>query len=630
MPGYELDGRQRADLRDAISRAFSRETLDEVLRDNNLYSNDVSQDPVFNNRISSLIDVFFGEGRLIELCGVLAIARISNEPIHAVIVRVQKWLIEQEHLHRPDAPRLRIVLSSIETDGAWKENFKSKGGFFEVLAPLDDVDNIDIIDTVDRLKQSKANSSGVLRDIDDTCLFVAIVSRRYIKYPQTVTEIERAFSRLSPGPDGRAPKRRVLALALDQESRLWLAQKVANGFSASSRPCVIVEEFFAGNVRKSIHTNGVTDDAVVEQIQRAAERLRDYFDGNDDDDIPVSLRSGPTQLLDSKPDAEPPAVIPGAIILLGEPKNRSAPDAVLAADELAKELAGRNMTPKRWADGWRSTNKPVAEISNCPVFVRTILDKSQLNTNDAATRLASELKVAFGYQFDDESENVQPLSNCPKVLWRPGGPEWTPSAAGPLLYSSMDQPAEFGRWLQNLLGQQQPGGAMVYYEDPAAAGDLENSLRRVAVEDCLVSAVSNEEPPLHPDSVAFGPDRMVEVIDSVGNSALTVIAAHDLRTPPKSKEATIERFREIDRRIEETLARKGAENAPLMRIAVLLRNAEEFGAEVGFSRLSRVRHWGMLKFHKETDGTYKPDAYDVERLREYAVELARRPHELRA
>jgi hypothetical protein len=38
----------------------------------------------------------------------------------------------------------------------------------------------------------------------------------------------------------------------------------------------------------------------------------------------------------------------------------------------------------------------------------------------------------------------------------------------------------------------------------------------------------------------------------------------------------------------------------------------------------------MLKFHKETDGTYKPDAYDVERLREYAVELARRPHELRA
>ena len=211
MPGYELDGRQRALLRDAISRAFARETLDEVLRDNNLYSNDVSQDQVFNNRISSLIDVFFREGRLIELCGVLAIARVSNEPVHAAIVGVQKWLIDQESLHTPEVPRLRIVLSSVDTDSALKENFKSQGGFFEVLAPLDDVDNIDIIDTVDRLKQSKANSVGVLRDIDDIRLFVAIVSRRYIKYPQTVTEIERAFSRMSPGPDGRAPKRRMLA-----------------------------------------------------------------------------------------------------------------------------------------------------------------------------------------------------------------------------------------------------------------------------------------------------------------------------------------------------------------------------------------------------------------------------------
>ena len=138
--------------------------------------------------------------------------------------------------------------------------------------------------------------------------------------------------------------------------------------------------------------------------------------------------------------------------MLGEPKSRSAPDAVLAADELAKELAGRNMTPTRWADGWRSTNKPVSEISNRPVFVRTILDKSQASPNDAATRLSSELKVAFGYQFDDESENVRPLSNCPKVLWRPGGPDWTPSAAGPLLYSSMDQPAEFARWLETTSG----------------------------------------------------------------------------------------------------------------------------------------------------------------------------------
>ena len=69
MPGYELDGRQRADLRVAISRAFSRDTLNEVLHYNNLFflSHDASDDPVFNNRINSLIDVFFRAGQLIEL-----------------------------------------------------------------------------------------------------------------------------------------------------------------------------------------------------------------------------------------------------------------------------------------------------------------------------------------------------------------------------------------------------------------------------------------------------------------------------------------------------------------------------------------------------------------------------------
>jgi hypothetical protein len=628
MPGYELDGRQRADLRDAVSRGFTRETLDEVLRDNNLYSNDVSQDSVFNNRISSLIDVFFREGRLIELCGALAAARVNNEPLHAVIIRVQQWLMDQERRHTPEIPKLRIVLSSIETDSAWKENFRSKGGFFDVLAPFNDVDNIDIIDTLDRIKQSKANSAGVLRDIDDIPLFVAIVSRRYIKYPQTATEIERAFSRLLPGPDGRPPKRRVLALALDQESRGWLAQKLTNGFNAACQSCVIVEEFFVGNIRKSIHANGVTDDAVVEQIQTVAEQLRDYFDAGDDGHASVSSLLAPMGLLDAKPDVESPDVTPGAIIILGEPKNASPPDAVRAADELAKELAGRNMLPKRWGDGWRGTNKPISEISSRPVFVRAILDKSQSSANDAASRLSSELNVAFGYQFDDESDNVRPLSNCPKVLWRPGGPDWAPPAAGPLLYSNTDQPAEFGRWLEKLLGRSLEGSAIVHYEDPSAKGDQDNSIRRQVVEGCLLSAVTNEEPPLQPDAAPFGYDQLLDVINSVGKDTLTVIAAHDLRTPPGSKEATIERFREIDRRIDQTLASKRVENAPLMRIAVLLRNANLFPA-LEFSRNSRVRDWQLLRIFKGADGTYKPDEANLERLREYAVDLARRRPELR-
>ena len=171
--------------------------------------------------------------------------------------------------------------------------------------------------------------------------------------------------------------------------------------------------------------------------------------------------------------------------------------------------------------------------------------------------------------------------------------------------------------------------AIVHYEDPSAKGDLDNSRRREVVEDCLLSAVTNEEPPLQPDSAPFGYDQLMDVINSVGKDTITVIAAHDLRTPPGSKEATIERFREIDRRIDQTLASKRVENAPLMRIAVLLRNANLFPA-LEFSRNSRVRDWQLLRIFKNADGTYRPDAANLERLREYAADLARRRPELRA
>ena len=123
----------------------------------------------------------------------LAAACVNNEPVHASIVGVQKWLIDQERLHTPKIPRLRVVLSSMGTESVWKDNFKPKGASSNVWPR---VDSIDIIDTADRFKQSKANGVSILRDIDDTNLFVAIVTKRYINDPQTITEIERAFSRL--------------------------------------------------------------------------------------------------------------------------------------------------------------------------------------------------------------------------------------------------------------------------------------------------------------------------------------------------------------------------------------------------------------------------------------------------
>ena len=127
-------------------------------------------------------------------------------------------------------------------------------------------------------------------------------------------------------------------------------------------------------------------------------------------------------------------------------------------------------------------------------------------------------------------------SNCPKVLWRPSGPEWKPpQAGGPTLYVSAEQPPEFARWLAKLLRIDNSSGAVVHYEDPAAKGDLDNSVRRTAIEHVLASAMTNDMPPLHPDTAPFGYDQLIDVIKSVDQDSPTVIAAHDMRTDSRLK-----------------------------------------------------------------------------------------------
>ena len=590
---------------------FNSSLLDRTLRENNLRDDDVSEDPVFNNRIDSLIEVFERKGRLIELCAALSREREDNPTVYGDIIRVQQWLIEREF------KKLRTVVSALGTEGKWKESFKKV--FSRTLISEESGYYCEYIDTLERVLQSTDNVAGVLRDIDDTSLFVAIISKRYATHAPAETEIARALSRLTPGQGGQPPHRRVLALVLDEESRDWLANKIKSELAPACAPCVLVEEFFSGKIKKS-----VDDEAGEQQIRDVVGRLQTYFEALEQP-IVVPHQEAP------KPVEEPlvPPTPSELVVILGESNGASTPDAARAGNDLASELNGRNIPYERWADGWREPKKPMTALSKRPILVRTVTDASRVNVNDAARDLSYELNVAFGFQYDDRSEKVRSLMDCPKVLWRPKGTAWTPAGEGPLLYSSTDEPADLVRWLEKLLGRNLGSSAIVHYEDPSAKGDLDNSIRRQVVEGCLLSAVTNEEPPLQPDSAPFGYDQLVDVINSVGKDTLTVIAAHDLRTPPGSREATIERFREIDRRIDQTLASKRAENAPLMRIAVLLRNASLFPA-LEFSRNSRVRDWQLLRIFKDSNGTYRPDTANLERLREYASELARRAPELRA
>jgi tetratricopeptide (TPR) repeat protein len=94
MPGYRREGKMRAKLRAAIFDGFNPASLDQILSDNDRLQPNIAIGPDFGTRVNSLIDVARREGWLIELCGMLAAARVGNEAISSKIVAVQKWLIE--------------------------------------------------------------------------------------------------------------------------------------------------------------------------------------------------------------------------------------------------------------------------------------------------------------------------------------------------------------------------------------------------------------------------------------------------------------------------------------------------------------------------------------------------------
>jgi uncharacterized membrane protein YhaH (DUF805 family) len=99
--GSTLDGKMRAKLREAILMGFDRDILNRVLRENDMFSYNVPDD-TFLTYVSSLIDVAFQEGWLVELCAVLAAERVENKPVHATIVSVQKRLIGQVDTNKTD------------------------------------------------------------------------------------------------------------------------------------------------------------------------------------------------------------------------------------------------------------------------------------------------------------------------------------------------------------------------------------------------------------------------------------------------------------------------------------------------------------------------------------------------
>ena len=216
-----------------------------------------------------------------------------------------------------------------------------------------------------RRKQSKDSVSGVMREIDDARLFVAFVSKHYRSIGDGIGEFDRAFARLVLGPDGEVPSRRVLALIRDQESRDWITQRQNAPGSSLSR--MLDCRGFVGQQKSQRRPR-----------QRPACRHRQGS-------ARLFRRRRRQPGLDPPPPPPPPpdsAPAPGAVIVLGEPRVVPLPKGTMAADELIRELKGRDVPHERWPDGWRTAGKrPVTILATRPVFVRTILDEAPSNAD---------------------------------------------------------------------------------------------------------------------------------------------------------------------------------------------------------------------------------------------------------
>jgi hypothetical protein len=589
---YLLDGAEHKKLKDAIISGFSASAFAMVLEFKLRKKFDaIAVRGTYEYQVFELINTAYQEGWLIDLCSALADERV-NAPVYSTLVEIRDYLVSF-------AARLNLtaILSYAGTDVALKSTFKPK--FFGPMAPCD------IVDTPDRLMESRdADAMASLqREIENAPLFVALISKRYVLYPQPQTEIGWAIDLFKNHPGKVKANHRLLAVFVDPEGLTWFEKHKPGLEGPIGSGHVVLEAIFDETDRQPVAENTATQKVIA-----LSKSLRARFDADGFGDLPEP----------EEPSRDPP---PGdRIIVLGEPKGTAVQPVAAAINSLVADLGTRSAPVDKWDDGWRERSREINTLTGRPIFVR-VTAEPKLGLQKASDTLAADLNVSFGFPYDEQTAKNKPLWDAPRVLWRPDGPDWDAGEAVPGIYSSAVRPPEFSRWLADILGLDpaDSGAAIVHYEDPTDFEDPDNAPRREILEETLVRALTYEK---RPDSVAFGSGQLPEVIDRIGGNALTVIAVHDLATQPGSEKDTLLRYQKIDDSIDQALARNRVERPSLMRVAVLFRNARLF-PQLTFNRNSRVKNWRILRCFKAEGGRYQPDAENLKSLRTYAAELIR-------
>jgi hypothetical protein len=322
---------------------------------------------------------------------------------------------------------------------------------------------------------------------------------------------------------------------------------------------------------------------------------------------------------DDKVRPEPPPPPPGApkiVVVLGEPSLPAEAAKGVSQEpvrELLKALRARGVPvapPEQWADGWAARESLVGLahfLDELPLFVRTLAPPTGTLVKESKELLKSLLGP-----FDEQ--DAARLARCPRLLWRPGTP-WSDSKPEPPLYASADPPDALARLLAEMLGiSSSEPDIVIHFETPKGEmrEPFENALKKV-----LDDVIGIRPEPAHRPFFQGRLRDLLPRLKGAQSQKLRVLACNDYNVPePATREKTISLFRSFDQDID-----SAGPPDKLVRVAVLVRTADEFNAEVNFGDDARLERWSLLRLSKKGKSEFEPDSDNAEILKDYVAKI---------
>ena len=527
---------------------FIREKLDV-----NIFDTWTSPRKIFSYQVTDVLDKLRG-GSLIKFLESLK-QRIDGEADKPIADAISTILVElrPEQTERGLEDRIVLPRKILIAAGIIEKPIGDyiKGEMQEVM------DDFEILCTWDR-KTRKLNLPSDLDQVWGVAAVLRMPPRKEVSDPP-LGAVEAALQRLKEN-------RRVVLFTLDPRAQNWTEERI-KGIDQSA--FVETEQFYDEDDGRVgfFSTTRFKEARVSLRIREIAEKLKDDYELTTSAHGPTETRSG-HETSPLKRDRAP-------IIVLGEPHGYPTGNSASSSKELRQALTSQGVNFDYWADGWATGGfKPSHLLARDPVFVRTLSDEES-DTKRAVDSLEAALRIVF----DTREQIIRSLLvACRRVLWRSGGPAWSPlgdvsdpgQSSDDLdnIEARVASSQAFAEWLGRFVNPD----AVIFHErlDENRPPALVRLLRDLVKKSL---AVNGHEPVIRL--------RPLNELPNFGADRLTIVAVDDLPIAPGAdfREGALQRFNEFNRRIQHIIdqTRTAASSPTVLRVAMLIEGAKLLG-----------------------------------------------------